>query len=248
MAVFAQSPLDLMDSTTTASHRTTLLRWLERALMATAILCLGIWAYSWLDAAYVQHRDNQILDEALNGAPANSADAAPPGPGSAAETDALGTFSPPPPAGNPPPPPMLDEGSLVGRIEIPRVGVESVVLEGADDSTLRRGVGHIPETALPGHGTSGNVGLAAHRDSFFRGLKDIRKNDIIRLQTLDGTFRYRVEWTRIVLPEETSVLASDGVSELTLVTCYPFYYVGSAPKRFIVRARADEVGTGTSTD
>ena len=131
---------------------------------------------------------------------------------------------------------MLDPGSLIGRIEIHRVGVEGIVLEGADETTLRRGVGHIPETSMPGHGNAGNVGLAAHRDSFFRGLKDIRKNDIVRLQTLDGTFRYRVEWTKIVLPEETQVLASEGVSELTLVTCYPFFYIGSAPKRFIVRA------------
>ena len=130
----------------------------------------------------------------------------------------------------------------MGRIEIPRVGVSAVVLEGSDDTTLRRGVGHIPETSLPG---VGNVGLAAHRDSFFRGLKDIRKNDIIRLQTLEGTFRYRVEWTEIVQPEETQVLRQEGTSELTLVTCYPFYYLGSAPKRFIVRAR--EVG-GSGTD
>ena len=225
-----------MDSTTIPSHRN-LLRWLERGLMVIAILCLGFWIYSWLDAAYIQHRDNQILDEALNSAPAQPAPSTP--------TDALGTFTPPP-AATPPSRPSLDPGSLIGRIEIQRVGVEGVVLEGADETTLRRGVGHIPETAMPGHDSAGNVGLAAHRDSFFRGLKDIRKNDIIRLQTLDGTFRYRVEWTKIVLPEETQVLASDGVSELTLVTCYPFYYIGSAPKRFIVRAV--EVGGGDTDE
>ena len=211
----------------------TRLRWIERALWVVAILCLGYWGYVWLDTAWVQHRDNQALDDALSAAPAVPAPAGQP---AAAETDALGTFAPRPSPAQPPKPP-LEEGSLVGRIEIPRVGVSAVVLEGSDDTTLRRGVGHIPETSLPG---VGNVGLAAHRDSFFRGLKDIRKNDIIRLQTLEGTFRYRVEWTQIVMPEDTQVLRQEGTSELTLVTCYPFYYVGSAPKRFIVRAREAE--------
>jgi len=103
-----------------------------------------------------------------------------------------------------------------------------------DAATLRRGAGHIPETAQPGD--PGNVGIAAHRDSFFRGLKDVRKNDIIRLETLEGTYRYRVDWTRIVTPEDTAVLDATANPALTLVTCYPFYYVGSAPKRFIVRA------------
>ena len=131
----------------------------------------------------------------------------------------------------------------MARIEIPRLDVSAIVLEGVDKKTLRRGVGRIPETALPGDG--GNVGLAAHRDSFFRGLKDIRKNDIVTLKTLDNTYYYRVEWTEIVLPKDTYVLEDSGVPELTLVTCYPFYYVGSAPKRFIVRAnRVPRVGRG----
>ncbi len=215
-----------MTSSTIPMKRSHLLRWLERALLLAAVICLGIWAWSWLDAAYFQYRENKVLDEALN---------APSPPTPAAETDSLGSFQPSPtPAAETQPKPSLEDGLLLGRIEIPRVGVSAIVLEGADDKTLRRGVGHIPETSLPG---IGNVGLAAHRDSFFRGLKDIRKNDIIRLQTLEGTFRYRVEWTQIVLPEDTQVLADDGTSELTLVTCYPFHYVGSAPKRFIVRAK-----------
>jgi sortase A len=221
-----------MNSSTIIMKRSRL-RWLERALMLIGILCLGIWAWSWLDSTYFQYRENQILDEALNAAPA-----APQGTADAAETDSLGNFKPQP-AATPPKP--LEDGSLIGRIEIPRVGVSAVVLEGVDTKALRRGVGHIPETARPG---VGNVGLAAHRDSFFRGLKDIRKNDIIRLQTLEGTFQYRVEWTEIVKPEDTEVLADNGTSELTLVTCYPFYYVGSAPKRFIVRAQqVDEAET-----
>jgi sortase A len=212
-------------SSSTIPRKRSRLRWLERALLLAGILCLGIWAWSWLDSTYFQYRENQILDDALNAAPAR-------GTATAAETDSLGSFKPQPAATAPPKPP--EDGSLLGRIEIPRVGVSAVVLEGVDTKALRRGVGHIPETAQPG---VGNVGLAAHRDSFFRGLKDIRKNDIIKLQTLDGTFQYRVEWTEIVKPEDTRVLADNGTSELTLVTCYPFYYVGSAPKRFIVRAQ-----------
>jgi sortase A len=236
-----------MNSSTISLKRS--LRWLERALLLVAVLCLGTWAWAWLDSAYVQYRDNQILDDALNN-PSNNPSNNPPAtpetpsqaPSLAAETDSLGSFKPQP-AAEPPKPPPLEDGSLVGRIEIPRVGVSAIVLEGADTKTLRRGVGHIPETSLPG---IGNVGLAAHRDSFFRGLKGIRKNDIIKLQTLNGTFRYRVEWTQIVQPEDTEVLADDGVSELTLVTCYPFNYVGSAPKRFIVRAQEVQEDGGTA--
>lgn len=213
------------------------LRWVERALIAIGVLCVGIWAWSWIDAKVYQYRESRLLEEAVNARAAASAASA------ASETDSLGTFRE---ASAPPAPEEKKEqsqpgeaGSLVGRIEIPRLDVSAIVLEGVDKKTLRRGVGRIPETALPGNG--GNVGLAAHRDSFFRGLKDIRKNDIITLKTLDDTYYYRVSWTEIVLPKDTHVLADSGVPELTLVTCYPFYYVGSAPKRFIVRAqRIDE--------
>lgn len=206
------------------------LRWIERALMATGILLLGVWTYAWIDARVVQFEENRLLDEA-------GARSGQPPPGSAAETDALGSFrerEAPRKRQEPKP-----EGSLVGRVEIPRLGVSGIVLEGVAKKTLRRGIGRIPGTALPEDG--GNVGLAAHRDSFFRGLKDIRKNDIITLKTLESTYYYRVDWTEIVRPEDTQVLEDTGEPELTLVTCYPFYYVGSAPKRFIVRAqRVDE--------
>jgi sortase A len=204
-----------------------LLRWLERGLLLVAILCLGGWAWAWLDAKYTQAHDSQILDDARDSAAATAAVE------SAQQTDRLDTFQP---ASNQPEPPQrqLAEGSLFGRISIPRLDVSTIVLEGVDTSTLRRGAGHIPDTAQPGD--HGNVGIAAHRDSFFRGLKDVRKNDIIRLETLDGTFRYRVDWTRIVTPDDTAVLDDTPDPALTLVTCYPFYYVGSAPKRFIVRA------------
>jgi sortase A len=204
--------------------KSSVLRWLERALLLVAVLCLGGWAWAWLDASYTQYRENQILDDARSSAP-------PPEP--AQETDRLDTFQPAASEPRESRPPVAD-GALVGRIAIPRLDVSTIVLEGVDATTLRRGAGHIPETSLPGAG--GNVGIAAHRDSFFRALKDVRKNDIIHLETLEGTFDYRVDWTRIVTPEDTEVLDDTGTPALTLVTCYPFYYVGSAPKRFIVRA------------
>jgi sortase A len=232
-----------MSGSTIATRRLRL-RWIERALLLVAILCLGFWAYAWLDSAYVQYRDNQILDAAPDSSPAALPSPAPSpqaaGDTPASETDPLSGFQPPP-AEDRPAQPATEEGSLVGRVEIPRLGVSAIVLEGVDAKTLRRGVGHIPETPLPGG--AGNVGLAAHRDSFFRALKDIRKNDIIRVKTLEGgAFRYRVEWTEVVKPDNTAVLDGDATPELTLVTCYPFNYVGSAPKRFIVRARQIEDG------
>jgi sortase A len=124
--------------------------------------------------------------------------------------------------------------SVIGRLEIPRLQLSVMVREGADEGTLRRAVGHIPGTALPGK--MGNVGLAGHRDTFFRALRNIREDDAIEFETTNGTYRYVVKSTKIVTPRDVSVLAAAGGENLTLVTCYPFYYVGSAPKRFIVRA------------
>jgi sortase A len=121
-----------------------------------------------------------------------------------------------------------------GRIEIKSLGLSSMIMEGVDRETLRRGVGHIPGTALPGQ--SGNVALAGHRDTFFRALRNIRKNDEITLETLDGSFHYRVDYTQVVAPEYTEALNSSSVPILTLVTCYPFSFVGPAPQRYIVRA------------
>ena len=109
------------------------------------------------------------------------------------------------------------------------------MLEGDDDVALGLGAGHIPGTALPS--AAGNIGIAAHRDSFFRSLGGIEPDDRIRLRTLQGDWEYTVESTRIVKPSEVGVLANSRQPELTLVTCYPFHYVGTAPLRFIVRAR-----------
>ncbi len=127
------------------------------------------------------------------------------------------------------------EGSTLGRIEISSIGLAVMILEGTDGRTLRRAVGHIPGTALPGE--RGNVAIAGHRDTFFRPLRNIHMNDEITLTTLKGVYRYRVDSMKLVKPEDTAVLNNSDDGILTLVTCYPFYYVGPAPKRFIVRAR-----------
>ena len=124
-------------------------------------------------------------------------------------------------------------------LRIPKIGLEVPVLNGTDELTLNRGVGYIDGTALPGE--DGNSGIAGHRDGFFRGLKDVGPADVIEIETLDGKEIYRVEQIWIVEPDEVSVLDPTPRRSLTLVTCYPFYFVGSAPQRYIVRAvRADE--------
>ncbi|MBI4447051.1 MAG: class D sortase [Acidobacteria bacterium] len=121
------------------------------------------------------------------------------------------------------------------QLQVERLGVKAPVEPGVQEDVLRRGVGHIPGTSWPGE--SGNIGLAAHRDTFFRPLKDIRKNDRIVLRTPQREIEYRVEWTSVVNPDDTHVLEPSGHNALTLVTCYPFYYIGKAPQRFVVRAR-----------
>ena len=123
---------------------------------------------------------------------------------------------------------------LIGRIDIQRLSLSVIVFEGISSNVLRRAAGHIPGTSLPGQ--SGNVGISAHRDTFFRPLRNIKQNDVITLRTLLGEYRYRVVSTKIVGPNDVAVLEPSGHEVLTLVTCYPFYFVGSAPDRFVVRA------------
>lgn len=127
------------------------------------------------------------------------------------------------------------QGDVIGEMEVARLGLKAIVVQGDSPKILRRAVGHIVETALPGK--QGNVALAGHRDSFFRPLRNIRPGDAITLKTLDGDFQYEVEFTAIVPPTDTGVLQPSGERTLTLVTCFPFYYVGSAPNRFVVHAR-----------
>ncbi len=123
---------------------------------------------------------------------------------------------------------------LIGRIEVPRVGISTVILEGDDEATLADAVGHIPGTPMPGG--DGNAGLAAHRDGLFRPLRRIRRGDVIRVRTRVGTFRYVVDSLGIVAPSDVAVLRPTDRPTLTLVTCYPFRYVGPAPFRFVVTA------------
>ena len=119
-------------------------------------------------------------------------------------------------------------------LRIPKVRLEVPVLEGTDDLILNRGVGHIAGTVHPGE--DGNIGIAGHRDGFFRALKDVGPGDTVQLATLSRVDTYIVDRIVLVRPDDVSVLQPRSVSSLTLVTCYPFYYVGSAPERYIVQA------------
>lgn len=242
-------------------------RWIERLLLIVGVACLGIYGFAFVDARLFEAEQNRRLEQELQERAAQrrhastarpqkavekkdrkeeeaggeTAAEAPP----AEETDSFASFGA---RGRDQQDELLhyEEGELLGRIRIPGTGVSAIFLEGISHRTLRHGVGHIPGTSLPSE-TAGNVGIAGHRDSFFRGLKGIDKDDVIELTTLDGTWRYRVEWTRVVQPSQTEVLAGTEGPSLTLVTCYPFYYVGSAPKRFIVRAHLidapEDIGT-----
>jgi sortase A len=182
------------------------MKWAQRAFFACAALLLGYSGFVVLDSWAFQRRESMDLDRLLRDR----------------RVEAGGE-----PAGA--------SNGLVGRMEIPRLRFSAVVVEGVDRTSLRRGVGHIPGTALPGE--AGNVGLSGHRDTFFRPLKDLKVKDEIQFSTLQGDFRYEVESLRVVKPSDVSVLAPSGENELTLVTCYPFFYIGAAPQRFIVRAR-----------
>lgn len=195
-----------------------MLRWGQRGFFACGVLLLGYCAFVLVDAWVFQRRESRELDRLLRDRQVASQGTPQPEISTAPKTA-----------------PAVAIDGLIGRLEIPRLLLSAVVAEGIDRTTLRRGVGHIPGTALPGH--PGNVGLAGHRDTFFRPLKDLKINDEVEFSTLAGNFKYEVESVRVVDPDNVGVLAPSGHNVLTLVTCYPFYYVGPAPKRWIVRAR-----------
>ncbi len=132
-------------------------------------------------------------------------------------------------------PHLLQFGDAIGILQIPNIGLETVILYGDSPRVLRLGVGHLPETPMPGD--QGNVAIAGHRDTFFRPLRQVRDGDLITIRTQRGTFLYQIESTAIVSPKELWVLESSNKHELTLLTCYPFDYIGPAPNRFVVRAR-----------
>lgn len=129
---------------------------------------------------------------------------------------------------------VAKQGDVLGRIEIQRLGMKIAILEGTSAQTLRLGAGHINGTALPGE--PGNSGIAGHRDTFFRSLKDIRPDDVIQIQTATGISRYQVDWMRVVAPDDTRVIGPAAGNSITLITCYPFHLIGAAPQRFVVHA------------
>jgi len=201
-------------------------RWTQYFFLVVGVLALGYVAYVLLDAELFQAYENWRFQRAIKEArQSRSSEPAVPPPVVAdpmtLRLERLRAAGP--------------EGSPLGRIEISTLGVEVMILEGVEPRTLRRAVGHIPGTALPGE--TGNVALAGHRDTFFRALRDIPKDTVITLTTLHGSYRYRVDSTLVVEPQAVEVLADSPGATLTLVTCYPFDFIGHAPKRFIVRAR-----------
>lgn len=131
-------------------------------------------------------------------------------------------------------------GDVIGVLEIPRLGFSELVVHGDDDNILKVAIGHLPDTPLPWQ--PGNSAMAGHRDGHFRPLKDVQQGDVITLQTHHGTLRYVLRTTKIVTPDDLSVLTPTESRTLTLITCYPFSYIGNAPKRFIITAEAaDEI-------
>jgi sortase A len=191
------------------------IRWSRRIFFIVGILALGYAGFVLIDTRFYQDDLSRQFQEKLNGSKA-----------SAINNESLLRTE------------YIDIAGIrrtpLGRIEISTLGLKAMVLEGTDARTLRHAVGHIPGTPLPGQ--RGNVAITGHRDTFFRPLRNIRKNDEIRLTTLSGSYRYEVDAIKVVRPEDTKVLDNSDDAILTLVTCYPFYYVGPAPMRFIVRA------------
>ena len=187
---------------------------LERALLAAGVACLAWWLAGAAYARWASAGQNRRLDRLIDA-----------GSGAPAASDTARL------------------GDPIGRVEIPRVGVGTVIVEGDGDLTLAYAAGHIPGTALPG--AAGNAALAGHRDGVFRGLARIRRGDLISITTPSGKYRYAVDSLRVVEPEDVSVLRPTRGPTLTLVTCYPFRFIGDAPERFIVDARlVGATGTG----
>jgi sortase A len=194
--------------------RANVLLWIERAL-----LTLGIGLGAWCAIVLVEARYTRSL-------PPVKVTMTLPG-------DEGGDRSAPPPRRAAPP-----TGTVVGRLAIPSLGLTTTVLEGTDDETLRRGSGHIEDTPFPGE--PGNVGIAGHRDTVFRPLKKVKTGDALELTTSDRVYRYRITKTFIVDPTDVYVLDPTDQPTLTLVTCYPFEYVGHAPRRFIVQGELED--------
>jgi len=190
--------------------------WIGRALFAIAAVLLGYCGFVVLDGWRFQNVEDSQLEQLQHERQALSGDA-----------DRLASASLPNLS------PSASDG-LIGRLGISRLGLSTIVMEGTGKATLRHAVGHITGMALPGQ--PGNVGIAGHRDTYFRPLRNVRQDDIITFTTPAGEYRYRVVSTMVVGPRDVTVLDGSEDQILTLVTCYPFYFAGPAPDRFIVRA------------
>jgi sortase A len=197
-------------------------RWaarLEAVLWLTGAILLGSVAWTVADAYRFQHAAARELETSWN-------ETALPRVGASDENRtarlALGKAK-------------IVSGTPLARLSIPRLGASAIVAEGIEESVLRRALGHLPGTALPGE--NGNVALAGHRDTFFRALDGVVVGDELILESGAGSDRYQVEWAAVVEPAQTAVARDAGYAALTLVTCYPFGYLGDAPYRYVIRAR-----------
>jgi sortase A len=204
--------------------RESLLRWLERGL-----LCIGIGLAAWCAAVLVEARFHNAI----------------PIPAPTGQLKVTQTMILPGDAGAKTSAPTPSAGMVIGRLDAPTVKMSTTVLEGSDDATLSRGAGHLEDTPLPGQ--PGNIGIAGHRDTVFRPLRNIHVGDPLEFTTAERLYRYRISKTLIVGPDDVYVLDPTDNPTLTLVTCYPFEFVGHAPKRFIVQAQllGDEARAGT---
>ena len=200
------------------------LRWSRYFFFTIAILTLGYCGYVLVETKLFQVYQSWRFQQAVQSSqPLASIAALPPATVEASPAPAQSSVV------------SSREGAALGRIEVSRIGLSAMIMEGIDSKTLRRAVGHFPGTELPGK--QGNFVIAGHRDTFFRPLRKIQLGDEIMLTTLHESYRYRVVSTRVTQPEDTSALDNfDDDSIMTLVTCYPFEFVGHAPQRFIVRA------------
>lgn len=182
-------------------------QWLERVLLGTGIVCLVWWGVVSLQATRYHSQQRAALERVRTAA------AAP------AVVNASTVFP---------------TGSLIGSLAIPRLGLSAMIAEGDDDATLNMAIGHLPDTPMPWH--EGNSALAGHRDTFFRPLQHIRVGDELRVSTARGELRYRVTEMMVVGPTDVWVLDRTDRPTLTLITCFPFRYIGNAPRRFVVKA------------
>jgi sortase A len=190
-------------------------------LLVIGIACLGVFCYSYAYRTAFQLYEGWRFDHETAAAPVEESGAV-----SGQKTVSIPVVRRNVPRG--------DALGIIGRISVPRLHLSVMVEEGVDEATLGRAAGHIPGTALPGE--AGNVGIAGHRDTLFRALRELHPHDAIEVTTHTGHYRYNVESLTIVDPSDVTVLQSDGSHTLTLVTCFPFQYIGNAPRRFIVRA------------